>query len=84
MKRLHAHVGVEDLAQSIRFYSTLFSAEPTVIKDDYANWMLEDPCVNLEISTGSGRTGVLRLEAEDEMPKAAPAEVCCTRFCCCG
>jgi catechol 2,3-dioxygenase-like lactoylglutathione lyase family enzyme len=32
MKRLHVHVGVNDLAQSIRFYSTLFAAEPTVRK----------------------------------------------------
>ena len=30
MKRLHVHVSVDDLAQSIRFYSTLFAAEPTV------------------------------------------------------
>ena len=35
MKRLHVHVAVEDLAQSTRFYSTLFAAEPTVVKDDY-------------------------------------------------
>ena len=50
MKRLHVHVSVDDLAQSIRFYSTLFAAEPTVIKDDYAKWMLEDPRVNFAIS----------------------------------
>ena len=28
MKRLHVHVGVTDLPASIRFYSTLFGAEP--------------------------------------------------------
>jgi catechol 2,3-dioxygenase-like lactoylglutathione lyase family enzyme len=53
MKRLHVHVGVEDLAQSIRFYSTLFAAEPSVVKDDYAKWMLEDPRVNFAISAGN-------------------------------
>lgn len=53
MKRLHVHVGVESLEQSIRFYSTLFAAEPTVIKSDYAKWMLEDPRVNFAISAGS-------------------------------
>jgi catechol 2,3-dioxygenase-like lactoylglutathione lyase family enzyme len=52
MKRLHVHVGVNDLDQSIRFYSTLFAAEPTVIKDDYAKWMIEDPRVNFAISSG--------------------------------
>lgn len=38
MKRLHVHVGVADLNISIGFYSTLFGAEPTVTKDDYAKW----------------------------------------------
>ena len=52
MKRLHVHVGVEDLDQSIRFYSTLFASEPTVVKPDYAKWMLDDPRVNFAISAG--------------------------------
>lgn len=52
MKRLHVHVGVADLDQSIQFYSTLFAAEPTVTKPDYAKWMLEDPRLNFAISAG--------------------------------
>jgi catechol 2,3-dioxygenase-like lactoylglutathione lyase family enzyme len=39
MKRLHVHVSVDDLAGSIRFYSALFGAGPTVAKPDYAKWM---------------------------------------------
>jgi hypothetical protein len=54
MTRLHVHVSVDDLTQSIRFYSTLFAAEPTVVKDDYAKWMLEDPRVNFTISKRQG------------------------------
>jgi catechol-2,3-dioxygenase len=50
MKRLHVHVAVEDLAQSVRFYSTLFASQPTVLKPDYAKWMLDDPRVNFAIS----------------------------------
>lgn len=58
MKRFHVHVSVDDLAQSIRFYSTLFAIEPSVVKDDYAKWMLDDPRVNFAISTvGNGHTG---------------------------
>ena len=53
MKRLHVHVGVNDLDQSIRFYSTMFGTEPTVLKGDYAKWMLEDPRVNFAISSGN-------------------------------
>lgn len=51
MKRLHVHVGVDDLDRSIGFYSTLFGAAPTVVKPDYAKWMLEDPRVNFAISS---------------------------------
>ena len=66
MKRLHVHVSVDDLDQSIRFYSTLFAAEPTVLKDDYAKWMLEDPRVNFTISERDGRPGVQHLGIQVE------------------
>jgi catechol 2,3-dioxygenase-like lactoylglutathione lyase family enzyme len=68
MKRLHVHMSVADLDQSIRFYSTLFASEPTVKKPDYAKWMLEDPRMNFAISTHSGRpAGVdhLGIQVED-------------------
>jgi catechol 2,3-dioxygenase-like lactoylglutathione lyase family enzyme len=58
MKRLHLHVSVPDLAQSIQFYETLFGAQPTVVKDDYAKWMLDDPRVNFAISQRGRETGV--------------------------
>ena len=69
MKRFHVHVSVDDLAQSVRFYSTLFAAEPTVLKSDYAKWMLEDPRVNFAISSCGGHgAGIshLGIQAEDE------------------
>ena len=53
MKRLHVHVGVANLDSSIRFYSTLFGTEPSVTKQDYAKWMLDDPRVNFAISSGN-------------------------------
>ena len=55
MKRLHVHVAVDNLEKSIGFYSTLFAAKPSVAKDDYAKWMLDDPRVNFAISTRNGR-----------------------------
>jgi catechol 2,3-dioxygenase-like lactoylglutathione lyase family enzyme len=61
MKRLHVHVSVKDLAASIRFYQTLFGAEPAVTKPDYAKWMLEDPRVNFAISTHRQPVGVNHL-----------------------
>ena len=75
MKRLHVHVGVNDLDQSIHFYSTLFAAEPTVIKDDYAKWMLDDPRVNFAISAGQHPSkGIqhlgVQVESTDELDDA--------------
>jgi hypothetical protein len=47
MKRMHIHVAVEDLNDSIRFYSAMFgNVEPTVLKSDYCKWELTDPAVN--------------------------------------
>jgi catechol 2,3-dioxygenase-like lactoylglutathione lyase family enzyme len=61
MKRFHVHVAVPDLAASIRFYSTLFGSEPTVRKDDYAKWMLDEPRLNFAISQRGGPAGVNHL-----------------------
>ena len=58
MKRLHLHIAVDDLNRSIGFYSTLVGTEPSVVKDDYAKWMLEDPRVNLAISSRGRVAGV--------------------------
>ena len=86
MKRLHVHVAVHDLQQSIRFYSALFAAEPAVKKDDYAKWMLDDPCVNFAISSRSAKTGIDHLgiqaengtELEDIGSRLAQADVAVT------
>ncbi len=71
MKRLHVHVSVADIAQSVRFYSTLFAAAPAVIKPDYAKWMLDDPRVNFAISTRNGQKGLdhlgIQVETADEL-----------------
>ncbi len=67
MKRLHVNLSVKDVTESVRFYSTLFGSTPTVLKPDYAKWMLEDPRVNFSIASGSDRHGVehLGIQAED-------------------
>jgi len=61
MKRFHVHIAVADLDASIRFYSALFGAEPTVRMDDYAKWMVEDPRVNFAISKRSETVGLNHL-----------------------
>ena len=68
MKRLHVHLSVDDLARPIRFYTTLFAAEPTVAKPDYAKWMLDDPRVNFAISTHGAQPGLDHLGIQVETP----------------
>jgi catechol 2,3-dioxygenase-like lactoylglutathione lyase family enzyme len=58
MKRLHVHLSVTELEQSVHFYTALFAAGPTVRKLDYAKWLLEDPRVNFAISTRGRRKGL--------------------------
>jgi len=69
MKRFHVHVGVENIDQSIAFYSGLFGAAPSVTKPDYAKWMLDDPRINFAISQREGAVkGIehLGLQVEDQ------------------
>ena len=68
MKRMHVHVSVTDLEASIRFYSELFAAEPTVHKADYAKWMLDDPRVNFAISQRASKAGIEHLGIQVENP----------------
>ncbi|WP_374414165.1 ArsI/CadI family heavy metal resistance metalloenzyme [Novosphingobium colocasiae] len=75
MKRLHLHVSVPDITQAVAFYTTLFDAQPDVVKDDYAKWMLDDPRVNLAISSRARATGVdhvgIQVDTPDELAALA-------------
>ena len=67
MKRMHVHVSVRSLDEAITFYSALFAAEPAVVKNDYAKWMLDDPRVNFAVSTRRNAPGLnhLGIQVED-------------------
>jgi catechol 2,3-dioxygenase-like lactoylglutathione lyase family enzyme len=71
MKRLHVHVGVKDLSDSVEFYNALFGAEPVKLRSDYAKWMLDDPRVNFAISTRAEKSGVdhmgIQVDDADEL-----------------
>ena len=66
MKRFHVHVSVDDLAASVRFYSAVFGASPTVLKDDYAKWMIDDPRINFAISRRRIKSGLDHLGVQVE------------------
>ena len=71
MKRFHVHVSVDDLATSIRFYTSVFGQEPSVRKDDYAKWMVDDPRINFAISKRGREAGVnhlgIQVESDEEL-----------------
>lgn len=71
MKRMHVHVSVADLAESIRFYSGMFASPPTVVKPDYAKWALDDPRVNFAMSQRGAPVGVnhlgIQVESAEEL-----------------
>ncbi len=58
MKRVHIHVGVNNMQESLQFYSALFNADPDVSRDDYAKWMLDDPQLNFVVSQGRAKLGI--------------------------
>lgn len=76
-RRLHIHMSVDNIEQSIPFYSTQFGAEPTKVKEDYAQWLVDDLSLNFAISTRGKEKGINHLgvqyesdEALDEAQKA--------------
>jgi catechol 2,3-dioxygenase-like lactoylglutathione lyase family enzyme len=70
MKRLHIHISVKDLQESKRFYSALFGMEPTKEKEDYIQWLVDEPAVNLAISSGRGKVGVNHLGLQVDSDEA--------------
>lgn len=69
-RRLHIHMSVDDIEKSIAFYSTQFQAEPTKIKEDYAQWLVDDLSLNFAISTRGHEKGVNHLGVQYESDSA--------------
>ena len=71
MKRMHVHVSVESIDRAVGFYSALFASRPSIVKDDYAKWMLDDPRVNFAISTRGREPGLdhlgIQVESQQEL-----------------
>lgn len=75
MKRMHIHIAVNELPESIHFYSTIFGSSPSVERKDYANWSLNDPAVNFAISKRGHTSGVnhlgIQVDSENELTEIA-------------
>lgn len=70
-ERFHLHVSVDELESNIRFHSTIFGTQPSVPKNDYAWWVLEDPRVNFAISKRGAKPDLdhlgVQVESSDEL-----------------
>ena len=87
MKRFHVHVSVDDLVQSVRFYSTLFSAEPTVLKDfthgTATVYGQSGALTKLgEASGGLSTCGCAPAALTGPAAEPVAAEACCAPSCC--
>ena len=71
MKRVHIHISVDDLEKNKVFYTAVFGEEPTKVKDDYIQWLLDDPALNFAISSGRNNHGLnhlgIQVDSEDEV-----------------
>ncbi len=75
MKRLHIHLNVDDLDQSIKYYTALFGVEPARREADYAKWLLDEPSANVAISSHGRKAGVdhvgVSLDSREELDLVA-------------
>lgn len=71
MKRMHIHISVDDLQKSREFYTAEFGHEPTKVKDDYIQWLLDEPSVNFAISSGKEKLGLnhlgIQVDSDEEL-----------------
>lgn len=68
MSRLQLALNVNDLEESIAFYSTLFGTEPAKRKPGYANFAITEPPLKLVLIENPGQGGSvnhLGVEVED-------------------
>jgi len=75
MSRLQLALNVDDLDESVRFYSQLFNAEPAKVKPGYANFAITEPPLKLILIENKGEGGsVNHLGVEVESADAVDTE----------
>ena len=59
MSRVQLALNVEDLDAAISFYSKLFDAQPSKVRQGYANFAIVEPPLKLVLIENAGRGGTL-------------------------
>ncbi|MBF6218350.1 VOC family protein [Nocardia abscessus] len=76
MSRIQLALNVDDIDQAVRFYSTLFNAEPAKRKPGYANFAIAEPPLKLVLIENPGHGGsVNHLGVEVETSDQVHAEI---------
>jgi catechol 2,3-dioxygenase-like lactoylglutathione lyase family enzyme len=57
MSRIQLALNVDDLAESIAFYTALFGTEPAKVKPGYANFAVAEPPLKLVLIENAGQGG---------------------------
>jgi catechol 2,3-dioxygenase-like lactoylglutathione lyase family enzyme len=57
MSRIQLALNVNDLAESVAFYSKLFGAEPAKVRPGYANFAITEPPLKLILMENPGQGG---------------------------
>lgn len=75
MSRLQLALNVDDLDESIAFYTKMFGTEPFKIRPGYANFAIADPPLKLVLFEGAGETGSINhlgveVETKEEVSHA--------------
>jgi catechol 2,3-dioxygenase-like lactoylglutathione lyase family enzyme len=76
MPRVQLALNVDDLAEAVAFYTTLFKTEPAKLKDGYANFAVAEPPLKLVLIENPGQGGTLNhLGVEVETSQAVRGEI---------
>lgn len=59
MSRLQLAINVDDLSESVAFYSKLFGTEPAKLRPGYANFAISEPPLKLVLLENAGQGGSL-------------------------
>jgi catechol 2,3-dioxygenase-like lactoylglutathione lyase family enzyme len=57
MSRVQLAINVDDLGQSVEFYSKLFGTQPAKLKPGYANFAIAEPALKLVLIENPGKGG---------------------------
>ena len=69
MSRVQLALNVADLDASIEFYTKLFKTPPAKVRENYANFAIENPPLKLVLFGGAGEPGTLNhIGVEVESP----------------